>query len=293
MKLGVLISEHSWYWRDLQRAAGGRSFALHSLAFPTLTAAVGPTTAVGCVQLPDLATLDAVLVRTMPPGTLEQVVFRMNALHRLAAQGVPVINPPRCLEIAIDKYLALAELHAAGLPVAETRTSQTWEQAMDDFQQLGGDVVVKPLFGGEGRGITRVNDDAVAWRLFKACCQLGLVIYQQRYIPHPGFDLRILVMGGRLFGMRRRNAADWRTNISRGAVAEPLELDDRLAELALRAARAVGAPLAGVDILPGRDGQLYLLEVNAVPGWRALSRALQVDIAAELLEWIAGQVHRS
>jgi ribosomal protein S6--L-glutamate ligase len=285
MKLGVLISEQSWYWSDLRRAAG-RSVMLQSLSFPMLTAAVGPTARVGCGRLEDLATLDGVLVRTMPPGSLEQVVFRMNALHRLAAQGVRVFNPPRCLEIAIDKYLALAELQAAGLRVPETRTSQTWEQALDDFEQLSGDVVVKPLFGGEGRGITRVNDQAVAWRIFKSYSQLGLVIYQQRFIPHPGYDLRVLVIGNRLFGMRRRNPMDWRTNVSRGALAEPLELDDTLADLARRASRAVGAPLAGVDILPGNDGELYVLEVNAVPGWRALSRAVRVDIAAELLAWI-------
>ena len=203
---------------------------------------------------------------------------------------MPVFNPPRCLEIAIDKYLALAELQAAGLPVPETRVSQTWEQALEDFQQLGGDVVVKPLFGGEGRGITRVHDEAVAWRMFRAFSQLGMVIYQQRFVPHPGYDLRVLVVGSRLFGIRRRNPLDWRTNVSRGAQAEPLEVDETLQQLSRRAALAVGAPLVGVDILPGLDGQLYVLEVNAVPGWRALSRALQVDVAAEILQWIRAEV---
>ncbi len=225
MKLGVLISEHSWYWHDLRRAAD-ESIALQPLSFTTLTAAVGPETRLGSQQNSDLRTCDAVLVRSMPPGSLEQVVFRMNALHRLAAQGTPVFNPPRCLEVAIDKYLALAEMQAAGLPVPETRVSQTWEQALEDFQHLGKDVVVKPLFGGEGRGIMRVQDEAVAWRIFKSYAQLGLVIYQQRFIAHPGFDLRILVVGPHLFGMRRRNSLDWRTNVSRGAATEPLVVDD-------------------------------------------------------------------
>ena len=288
MKLGVLISEHSWYWHDLRCAAGDR-MTLQSLAFPTLAAAVGEDSHLSCQQHSDLRSLDAILVRTMPPGSLEQVVFRMNALHRLARQGIPVFNPPRCLEIAIDKYLALAELDAAGLPVPETRVSQTWEQALHDFQQLGSDVVVKPLFGGEGRGITRVNDEAVAWRVFKSYSQMGMVIYQQRFVPHPGYDLRVLVVGPQLFGMRRRNSLDWRTNVSRGATAEPLEIDDTLAQLSRRAAAAVGAPLVGVDILPGLDNRMYVLEVNAVPGWRALSRAIQVDVAAQILQWIQGE----
>ena len=59
--------------------------------------------------------LDGVLVRMMPPGSLEQVVFRMDALHRVAAAGVPVLNPPRAVEAAVDKYLTLALLEQAGI----------------------------------------------------------------------------------------------------------------------------------------------------------------------------------
>ncbi len=289
MKLGVLISENSWYWQDLCRAAG-RGIELQALSFTSLTAAVGSETRVASGQCVDLSTLDAVLVRSMPPGSLEQVVFRMNALYRLAASGVAVVNPPRSLEVAIDKYLALAELQAAGLPVADTRVSQTWEAALDDFRQLGRDVVVKPLFGGEGRGIVRVDDEEVAWRVFRACAQSGQVIYQQRFVPHRGHDLRVLVVGSRLFGMRRRNSLDWRTNVSRGASAEALGVNDRLAELSRTAAAAIGAPLVGIDILPGRDGQLYVSEANAVPGWRALARTLETDVAAHILEWLESYV---
>ena len=88
----------------------------------------------------------------MPPGSLEQVVFRMDALHRLAAAGVPVLNPPRAVEAAVDKYLTLALLAAAGLPVPSTWTGQSAAEALAAFEELGGDVVVKPLFGSEGRG---------------------------------------------------------------------------------------------------------------------------------------------
>ena len=83
--------------------------------------------------------------------------------------------------------------------------------------------------------------------------------------------------------MRRVNPDDWRTNISLGARAEPLEVTAELAQLARRAAAAVGASVAGVDLLPGRDGRLYALEVNAVPGWRALAGVTGVDVAERVL----------
>jgi ribosomal protein S6--L-glutamate ligase len=96
----------------------------------------------------------------------------------------------------------------------------------------------------------------------------------------------LLVIGDEVLGMRRVNPDDWRTNISRGARAEPLEVTLELAALARRAAAAVGASVAGVDLLPARDGRLYALEVNAVPGWRALAGVSGVDVAQRVLNYI-------
>jgi ribosomal protein S6--L-glutamate ligase len=121
---------------------------------------------------------------------------------------------------------------------------------------------------------------------------LGSVLYVQQFIPHDGFDVRVLVVGERLFAIRRRHPTDWRTNISRGAIAEPLDLTAETADLARRAADALGAPLAGVDLLPGRDGGLYVLEVNAVPGWKGLAGALGVDVAAEVLAYMESAPQR-
>jgi ribosomal protein S6--L-glutamate ligase len=110
----------------------------------------------------------------------------------------------------------------------------------------------------------------------------------QKYIAHPGWDLRIFVLGGRvLTAMRRHANGDWRTNVAQGGSAYPVRLDTVEEELALRAAESVGAAVAGVDLLPGPEGEWYVLEVNAVPGWRALAPVTGVDVAAALLRWFA------
>jgi glutathione synthase/RimK-type ligase-like ATP-grasp enzyme len=93
-----------------------------------------------------------------------------------------------------------------------------------------------------------------------------------------------------VLAMRRRNPLDWRTNLSRGAMAEPFEPDAALLDIAYRASAAVGAPLAGVDVLPGKDGRLYTIEVNAVPGWKGLAKAHGVDVAQLVLDYVAGEV---
>lgn len=291
MQIAVLAAPESWYFRDLARAAGG-DHELVCLPFSQLESSAGEQGVMVSTAGHDLAAFDAVLVRTMPPGSLEQVVFRMDALALLEASGVVVLNPPKAVEAAVDKYLTTARLALAGLRSPCTLVCQSPDEAMTAFEKLGRDIVLKPLFGSEGRGITRLNDEALALRAFKMLSQMGAVLYLQEFIPHQGFDCRLLLVGDEVFAMQRHNSADWRTNISRGARAFPWKPDLSLCDLARRAAAVVGAPIAGVDLLPGRNGNWYVLEVNAVPGWKALARVLEVDIARRVLEFTASACRR-
>ncbi len=283
MDVGVLGTQDGWHLGDLRRAAG-TDHRIVSLGFRDLAARLAANREIVTSSGVDLAALDCVLVRTMAAGSLEQVVFRMDLLGRLEASGTVVVNSARSVECAVDKFLASAKLRAADLLVPETIVCQTAESAMAAFTALGGDVVLKPLFGSEGRGMARLTDEAIAERTFTLLANLGSVLYLQKFVPHESCDIRALVIGQRVLGMRRRNPNDWRTNVRRGASTEATELDDHLCATAHAAAAAVGATVAGVDLLPGRDGELYVLEVNAVPGWRALAATLNVDVARLVLD---------
>jgi RimK family alpha-L-glutamate ligase len=284
--LVALVSGSGWHVQDLRRAAAALGIGFDAVPFPSVTGRVGSGRARVEAGGIDLGGVDGLLVRMMPPGTLEQVVFRMDALHRLAAAGVAVMNPPRAIEASVDKYLALARLDAEGLPVPPTWAGESAADALTVFEALGGDVVVKPLFGSEGRGLVRVSDFELARRTFQTLERLGAVLYVQRFLPHDGHDLRAFILGDRVLGAIRRFAAggDWRTNVAVGGRAEACRLDPEAERIALHAARAVGARMAGVDLLPDRRGGLVVLEVNAVPGWRALAAATGVDVAAAVLE---------
>ncbi len=198
MRIAVLAAADSWYLSDLRRAAEGRH-EIAAVGFRELAANVSQQGEHILAGRGNLNEFSVLLVRTMPPGSLEQVVFRMDVLARLEAQGVRVLNPPRAIEAAVDKYLTTARLAAAGLPVPRTIVCETAETALAAFHTLGGDVVVKPIFGSEGRGIARVQDEAIAGRTFRTLAQLGCVLYLQEFIPHEGFDLRVLVIGEKLF----------------------------------------------------------------------------------------------
>ncbi len=304
MNIGILASEGSWYYRDLERAALARGHACRRLEFERLVARVGkadfglPIFDFGLKdedalessssnrksKIENPKSLDLLLVRTMPPGSLEQVVFRMDVLGRLAAAGTKVINSPKSLECAIDKYLTTAKLHEAGLPVPDTIVCEHEDDALAAFHQLGGDVVVKPLFGAEGRGIVRVSDPDLAHRTFRTLMRLSAVLYLQRFIDHEGFDVRVLVLEGQPLGaIRRRSPNDFRTNVSRNAVAEPHEATAREIDFALQAASVTGAFIAGIDLLYDRAGNCYVIEVNAVPGWQAFAKVTGIDVAEKLL----------
>ncbi len=283
----ALVSGFGWHVQDLQRASVRLQYDFQAISFPKVSARVGGHGSGLQAGGLDLNGVDGILVRMMPPGTLEQVVYRMDALQRLSASGVPVLNPPRAIEASVDKYLALAKLESNGLPVPETWVGESAFEALEAFEALGGDVVVKPLFGAEGRGLVRVSDRELARRAFQTLERLGAVLYVQRFIPHGGSDLRAFVLDGQILGAMRRHAPenDWRTNIAIGGRPEAIELDTVAHRLALQAAEAVGARMAGVDLLPNPAlGGYTILEVNAVPGWKALASTTGIDVAAEVLK---------
>ncbi len=233
----------------------------------------------------DSGDIDAIIVRSMPLGSLEQVIFRMDCLQTWQSRGVRVINPPRSLETAIDKWLCLQKLNEVGVVVPPTICCQTRSSAMEAFEYFGGDVLVKPLFGGEGRGILRASEKDLAWRIFGTLQQLGQVLYVQQFIDHFGYDIRALFVGGQLYCIRRvASDGGWRTNISQGSRAEPHELTSEQQAIAEKSQAAVGGQVLGIDLLPARDGRLFVLEVNAVPGWKGLAAALNVDIAHKVIE---------
>jgi len=270
--------------RDLSRAANDRGHFCRRIDFPALVGSIGVGDSAIVAGESDLTSFDAVIVRTMPPGSLEQVVYRMDALWRLEAAGISVLNPAKAVECAVDKYLASARLEAAGLTVPPTIVCENAEAALSAFDRLGKDVVVKPIFGSEGRGIVRVSDPDLALRTFRTLERIDSVLYVQQFIENEGFDVRVMTLDGRVLGgMRRRANGDFRTNVSRRATAEQYVLSEREVELALRAADATGSRLAGVDLLYGRDGTCYVIEVNAVPGWRAFGRVTGLDVAAAVI----------
>ena len=293
MRVAILSARQGWHTDQLCRALAERGHEGRVLPYETLVAHLGGGGSAPAMTAgdEDLGACAAVLARIIPAGSLEQIVFRVDALHTLEERGIPVVNPPRTIERTVDKLWTTALLEQAGLRVPETVVCEGTDAALAAFRALG-DVIVKPLFGSMGLGMVRVTDEDMAFRVFRTLETLRGVYYVQRTIDHGGCDVRAFVVGSRVIGAIERSAPGWKTNLARGGHARPVTLEPEQTELALAAARAVGADYAGVDLLPARDGTVYVVEVNGIPGWRGLQEATSHDVAAAIVELLVGRVAR-
>jgi [lysine-biosynthesis-protein LysW]---L-2-aminoadipate ligase len=206
---------------------------------------IGRTLGIG--RLDVLSTLDGI-----EPGLAE--------LRRLEEMGMQVLNGSRALSRTHDKLTSALSLAAAGVPHPRTRHAGT-ETLLPELELP---VVVKPRFGAWGVNVAICRDRDELQRHLRMVSSEGWFARQgalvQEYIPTGGRDLHLIVACGQVVGATERRAApgDWRTTISKGARRLPIVPTARASALAVAAAEAVGADLAGVEILHGRSGDVVL-----------------------------------
>jgi RimK family alpha-L-glutamate ligase len=289
----ILSARTGWHTDELLRALVARGHTGSVVPYESVVARVGPrsTSATLSAQSQQLLDAGALLARIIPNGSLEQIIYRVDALHWLEDHGVRVMNSPRAIERCVDKFYTSALLREAGLDTPETIVCERVDEAMAAVREMG-DIIIKPLFGSMGHGMVRVSDPETAFRVCRALEMTRAVFYVQRVIEHAGSDVRAFVVGGRVVAAIERRSSDggWRTNISLGGDARPIDLPPAWSEMALAAAAAVGADYAGVDLLPASDGTLYVLEVNGIPGWSGVQKTTSTDIAGAIVDHLIAKV---
>jgi RimK family alpha-L-glutamate ligase len=165
------------------------------------------------------------------------------------------------------------------------------DEAVKAFGKLGGDVVVKPIFGSRGIGSTRVKDPEVASTAFRAITFYHSVIYLQEFVPHGLSDIRAFVIDDHIVAAMRRVADSWKTNYSQGAHPQLIELDKNVEDMAIKSAKLIECKIAGVDVLEGPRGPM-IIEVNSQPGWRGLQTIARVNIADEIVSFILSEIKK-
>jgi tetrahydromethanopterin:alpha-L-glutamate ligase len=283
-RVGLVVDNMDWHARALWRALVALG------ATPTtirLTACGFATSSPTGLAIDGLGTAlpDAIVVRSMSGGSFEAVTLRLGILHAARDLGVMVWNDARAIERCVDKSMTSFLLARAGIATPPTWAVESPQAAAAIVARevAQGPLVLKPLFGSQGRGLRliRMPDD------LPEPAAVNGVYYLQRFVgvERDGFrDFRLLVSRGRVVAAMARHSPGWITNVKRGARPVAVVANEDMRELAVRAAAAVGAAFAGVDVLFCADGRPTVLEVNSMPAWSGLQQVTPFNIAAALAD---------
>ncbi|MCW2934466.1 MAG: alpha-L-glutamate ligase [Actinomycetia bacterium] len=220
------------------------------------------------------------------------------AARWFASAGAEVVNSADATEVCGDKWRTTMALQAAGLPTPRTALGLTPEAALAALDCIGYPAVIKPLVGSWGRLVARLPDRAGAESVFEYVAALpgpqSHLGYVQELIDKPGRDIRAIVVSGDLLGAVYRAGGLWRTNVALGAQTQRCAETPEITKLSIDAAAAVGADIAGVDLIEDRDGRLLVLEVNHRVEFAGFQSALadRVDVADRIVEHLVERAQR-
>lgn len=200
--------------------------------------------------------------------------------------GVPTLNSSEAVHLCDDKVENSLALERAGIATPRTLLAFDVDSAIRACEQVGYPAVIKPVTGSWGRLLAKVNGPDQARAILAQKQELGsfhhTIFYVQQFIVKPGRDIRAFVVGDRVLAASYRTSEHWVTNAARGAVSVPCPITKEIERLSFRACSAVGARLAGVDLIETDQG-LAIIEVNSGGEFKGLMETTSVDIADEIV----------
>jgi RimK family alpha-L-glutamate ligase len=283
-QVAIFSDAPDWHARRLTSALAARGVASTTLSLMHCAIDTGAPTSLSIPGFEE-ALPDGALIRLISSGTLEQITLRLGLVHALEALGVPTYNDAGTIERTVDKSMTSFLVRRAGLATPPTWVTENAEEARAIVAReiaAGQKVVLKPLFGSQGKGIVLLETPEIPGPE-----AVGGTYYLQRYIDTgegSWHDWRVLVVGGQAVAAMIRRGRHWITNVMQGASCERVPAEGEPAGLAVAAARATGAGYAGVDIIRGGDGQFMVLEVNSVPAWKGLQSVTDFDVGQAIVD---------
>lgn len=209
------------------------------------------------------------------------------AMHFFEAQTIPVVNNSKVASICENKFATSLALKKAGVPTPNFAMAFSEAGAKKAVEYLGGfPVVIKPISGSWGRLAARVNDEDALEAILEHKEVLGSpnqkVFYLQEYIDKPGRDIRVTTIGDKVVCAIYRQTDHWVTNTARGAQAKRCRVDEELTKISLKAAKAVGGGVLGVDVFEVKNGYV-INEVNHTTEFKNVQKVTGVDVANKIL----------
>jgi tetrahydromethanopterin:alpha-L-glutamate ligase len=286
VKIGVALTDpEDWTARAFVRSIEQRGAEAVPINLATISTSISTTEfTIFDAQLQELV-LDALLVRDVGISfALEEISLKHDLVRLFEASGIPVMNSSDAIQNAANKFYSFYLFRRAGLPIPRTVVTAKLAVAVKAVETFR-TALAKPTFGSQGKGIVKLESshpDLAAW--LTALIQERGMLYLQEFVPNPGRDIRVFVVGDEALAAiyRVSSAGAYVSNLSQGGRPLQCELTAELQEFAVRATRAIGADFAGVDLLEGADG-LVVLEINGTPSGKGINLACGVDVTDKII----------
>lgn len=290
-RIAIFTDDPGWHGKQLRLAFASRGYTGEYVSLTECK--INLDSSVLPIHIPgfEFAMPDAVFVRGVPGGSLQEVVFYLDVLHALKIMGIPVYNDGHAIEKSVDKGMTSFLLKHAGLDTPLTWVLKDRSAALALAEQelkKGYQLISKPIFGSQGEGVRRIEKMT---DLFWLTSSNG-IYYLQRFVncEGPGYsDIRVFVVYGKAVAAMRRRGKSWLNNVARGAKCEVLELDAELSTLAIQATHALAMDYAGVDVIKDFEGHYSIIEVNSIPAWKGLESVCGLNIADLLADDLIGR----
>ncbi len=236
-----------------------------------------------------LSTYDAIIPRIGSSIT----TYGTSIVRQFQQMGVFTANTANAINNTRDKLRCLQILSKYDIGLAPTSFVRDRKDILNAIENVGGaPVIIKLLEGTQGVGVILAETQKIAEAIIETLHGAKQNVLIQKFVAESkGKDVRAFVVGDRVVAAMRRVAQgqEFRSNIHRGGKAEPIDLPIEYERTAIKAAKILGLRVAGVDMLETQDGP-QVIEVNSSPGLEAIEQCTGIDVAGQIIDYIAEQI---
>ena len=232
---------------------------------------------------------------------LERCVSYYRGLHFTACLeflGVPVLNRFEVANNCGNKMLTSLLLKKHGVPTPKTYFSFSPESALEVLDKHGYPLVIKPIIGSWGRGVILLKDrdtaDAIMEVRELVDGPLDRIFYLQEAISRPPRDIRAIAVGDQVIAAMYRTSptGGFKTNIALGAEPVPCEITKELEDICIKASKAVGGGILGIDVMEDQKRGFVVHEVNNTVEFKGLARVAKRNIPKEMIQYAVDTIAR-
>lgn len=284
MKIGILTRDPGYTVRRLREVAALRGHEVVVIRFPECYVEIEQDKPEVRYRGTSLNDLDVIIPRILPGMT----TYGAAIVRQFEMRGVYTTAKSLAITRSRDKLRSLQLLSKAGVGIPKTVFSRETHAVDDLIEHLGVPMIIKLASGTQGNGVVLAETRKAAKSVIQAFYVNDTSFLMQEYIEEAGgSDIRAVIVGNQIVASMKRQSLDdeFRSNIHQGGTGTPIKLTEEEKKTAIKAAKAMGLQICGVDMIRSNRGPL-VLEVNSAPGLEGTESVTERDIATKIIEYV-------